>query len=79
VLDLPAPVELQRRRADDHGRIGVVGLQGGERLDGLAEPLLVGEEAAPRRQRIRDPGTLERPQLPAQPVLDRQPGRVVRA
>ena len=45
---LALPVELQRRRADDDRREGAVGLERRERLDGLAEALLVGEERAPR-------------------------------
>ena len=48
---LALPVELQRRRADDDRRERAVGLERGERLDRLAEALLVGEERAPRVQR----------------------------
>ena len=78
VLDLPAPVELQRRRADDDGREGVVGLEGRERLHGLAQPLLVRQEGAPRVERVGHAGPLERPQLAAQPRLDLQRRPVVR-
>ena len=45
---LALPVELQAGRADDDRGERVVGLERGERLDGLAEALLVGEERAPR-------------------------------
>ena len=48
---LALPVELQRRRADDDRRERVVGLERRERLDGLAEALLVGEEARARVER----------------------------
>ena len=61
-----APVELQRRRADDDRRVGVVGLERGERLDGLAQALLVGEERAPRVEHVADAGPLERLQLAAE-------------
>jgi hypothetical protein len=44
------------------GRVGVVGLQRGQRLDRLAEPLLVGQERPPRLQRVGDARALERPQ-----------------
>ena len=57
---LALPVELERRRADDDGGIGVVGLERGERLDRLAEALLVGQERAARVQRVADAGPLER-------------------
>ena len=70
-LGLALPVELQARRADHHRGIGVVGLERGERLHGLAEPLLVGEERPARLQRVGDPGALERAQLAAERVLDR--------
>ena len=60
------PVELQRRRADDDRRVGVVGLERGERLDGLAEPLLVGEERAARVEHVAHAGPLERLELAAE-------------
>ena len=52
VLGLALPVELQRRRADDDRRVGVVLLQRGQRLDGLAQALLVGDEQPPRLERV---------------------------
>ena len=64
--DLALPAELHRRRADHDGRIGVVGLERRERLDGLAEPLLVGDECPPRIQRVADPSPLERRKLAAE-------------
>ena len=79
VLDLAPPVELQRGRADDDGRVRVVGLERRERLHGLAETLLVGEEQAPRLERVGDAGALERAQLAAEPVLDVEVRGVVRA
>ena len=77
-LGLALPVELQARRADHHRRVGVVGLQRGQRLDRLAEPLLVGQERPPRLQRVGDAGALERPQLAAERGLDLQRRPVVR-
>ena len=52
VLRLALPVELQRRRADHDRGERVVLLQRRQRLDGLAEALLVGEERAPRAQHV---------------------------
>ena len=72
VRDLPLPVELQRGGADHDRRVGVVLLERGERLHGLAEALLVGQERAPRAHHIGDAGALERPQLAAEDGLDRE-------
>ncbi len=66
VARLALPVELQRGGADDDRRVGVVGLQRGERLDRLAEALLVGEEGAAGIEHVADAGPLERLQLAAQ-------------
>ena len=77
-LGLALPVELQARRADHHRRVGAVGLQRGQRLDRLAEPLLVGQERPPRLQRVGDARALERPQLAAERGLDLQRRPVVR-
>ncbi len=60
VRGLTLPPELHRRRADDDRRERVVGLERGERLDGLAKPLLVGEERAARIEHVVHPGPLER-------------------
>ena len=57
---LALPAELHRRRADDDRRKGVVGFERGERLDGLAEPLLVGQEHLAGVERIANPRPLER-------------------
>ncbi len=65
-LDLAHPVELQARRADDDRRVGVVGLQRRQRLDRLAQPLLVGQERPPLLQQIGDAGALKRLQLAAE-------------
>ena len=67
---LAQPVELQRRGADDDRREGVVGLHRGQRLDGLAQALLVGEERAPRVQHVAHARPLEGLQLAAEPVDD---------
>ena len=66
VRGLALPVELQRRRADDDRRKGAVGLERRERLDGLAQTLLVGEKAAPRVQRVAHGGPLKRRELAAE-------------
>ena len=66
VRRLALPVELQRRRADDDRREGVVGLERGERLDGLAEALLVGDEGAPRLEHVAHAGPLKRRELAAE-------------
>ena len=63
---LALPVELQRRGADDDRREGAVGLERRERLDRLAEPLLVGEEASARVERVAHARPLERLQLAAE-------------
>ena len=68
---LALPVELQRRRADDDRRVGAVGLDRRQRLDGLAEPLLVGDERAPRVQRVAHARPLKRRQLAAEHGRDR--------
>ena len=54
------------RRADHHGGEGIVRLQGGQRLDGLAEALLVGDEGAPSLQRVAHASSLERVKLAAE-------------
>ena len=72
VRGLALPVELQRRRADHDRRVGVVLLQRRQRLDGLAQALLVGDEQPPRLQRVLDARALERAQLAAEPVLARE-------
>jgi hypothetical protein len=69
VLGLALPVELQAGRADDDGRVGVVLLEHRQRLDGLAQALLVGDEQPPRLERVLDAGALERAQLAAEAVL----------
>ena len=56
---LALPVELQRGRADDDRRVGAVGLERGQRLDRLAQPLLVGQEGPPGLEDVADPGPLE--------------------
>ena len=58
----------------DDRRVGVVLLERGERLDGLAQPLLVGDEQPPRLQRVAHAGALERPQLAAE-ARPRRPAR----
>ena len=45
-------LSFRRRRADDDRRVGVVGLERGERLHRLAEALLVGEERAARVEHV---------------------------
>ena len=65
---LALPVELEVGGADDHRREGVVGLERGERLDRLAEALLVGEERAPALQQVGDPGALEGLELAAEAI-----------
>ena len=82
LLRLALPVELQRRGADDDRRVGVVGLERRERLDRLAEALLVGEERAADVERVADAGPLERLQRPAEArgdLGDRLAGRRARA
>ena len=79
VLGLAQPVELEARGRDDDGRVGVVGLQRRQRLDRLAEALLVGDERAPRLQRVAHAGALERLELAAEAVLDLQRRRVLGA
>ena len=49
-LGLALPHQLHARRADHDRREGVVGLERGQRLHGLAEPLLVGDERAAARR-----------------------------
>ena len=61
---LALPVELQRGGADDDRRERAVGLERRERLDGLAEALLVGEERAARVEHVADARPLERLELP---------------
>ena len=51
-LELAQPVELEARRTDDDRRVGAVGLERRERLDRLAETLLVGEERAPLGEQV---------------------------
>ena len=65
-LGLALPAELHRGRADDDRRVGAVGLQGGQRLDGLAQSLLVGQERAAGLQRVADRGPLKRRGLAAE-------------
>ena len=60
VSGLTLPPELHRCGTDDDRRIRVVGLERGERLDGLAEPLFVGEERAARVEHVAHRGPLER-------------------
>ncbi len=67
-LALALPDELHARRAHNRGRERLVHVQRGKRLDGLAQPLLVGEERAPLRQDVAHRGTLKRPQLASEPV-----------
>ncbi|MEA2144081.1 MAG: SWI/SNF-related matrix-associated actin-dependent regulator of chromatin subfamily A-like protein 1, partial [Solirubrobacteraceae bacterium] len=67
---LALPVELERRRADDHCGEGVVGLQRGERLDRLAEALLVGQERASRVEHVPHARPLERLERAAEPLGD---------
>ena len=70
VLGLALPVELQAGRADHDRRVGVVLLEQGERLDGLAQALLVGDEQPPRlAARTSTPARWNGPQLAAEPVL----------
>ena len=64
--ELAQPVQLEARRADDDRRVGVVGLERRERLDRLAETLLVGEERAALGEQVADPRALERLQLAAE-------------
>ena len=69
---LALPVELERRGADHDGGVRVVLLERGERLDGLAEALLVGEErraarAARRRRRRAGTGAARRRAPPRSP------------
>ena len=52
--------------------IRVVLLERRERLDGLAEALLVGQERPPRAQHVRHAGALERAQLAAEHRLGRE-------
>ena len=66
VLRLALPDQLHAGRADDDGREGVVGLERRERLDGLAEPLLVGDEGAAALERVAHAGALEGVQLAAE-------------
>ena len=63
---LALPVELQRGRADDDGGIGVVGLERRQRLDRLAQALLVGQEGAPGAQRVAHARPLEGRELAAE-------------
>ena len=69
---LALPVELQRRGADDDRRERAVGLERRERLDGLAEPLLVGDERAPRVERVAHARPLKRRELAAEHRRDRR-------
>ena len=66
MLRFALPGELHARGADHSGREGVVGLEGGERLNGLAEALLIGDEGAPALERITHSRTLERMELAAE-------------
>ena len=72
VRRLPLPDQLHRRGADDDRRVGVVGLERGQRLDGLAEPLFVGDEHAPGVERVADARPLKRRQLAAEHAGDRR-------
>ena len=63
---LALPGELHARRADHHGRERLVRLERGQRLHGLAEPLLVRDEGAPPRERVAHAGALEGVQLAAE-------------
>ena len=66
VCALALPGELHARRAHHDGREGLVGLERGQRLHGLAEALLVGDEGAPALERVAHAGALERMQLAAE-------------
>ena len=68
---LTLPAELHRRRAHHDRRISAVGLERGERLDGLAEPLLVGQERPARVEHVAHAGPLKRRQLAAERRRDR--------
>ncbi len=57
--DLTHPVELEARGAHHDGGVGVVGLERGERLDRLAEPLLIGEEGAALGEQVAHACALE--------------------
>ena len=57
---LALPPELHRRWADDDRRERAIGLERGQCLDGLAEPLLVGQEHLPGIERVANPRPLER-------------------
>ena len=63
---LALPHQLHARRAHDDGREGVVRLERRQRLDGLAEALLVGDERAPALERVAHARALERVQHAAQ-------------
>ena len=54
----PLPAELQARGTRDDRRVGAGRLDRGERLNGLAEPLLVGDERATAKQRVFHAGPL---------------------
>ena len=58
-LGLARPDQLDRGRADDNDRVGVVGLDRRQRLNRLAEPLLIGDQSATRFERVTDSGPLE--------------------
>src|SRR5690242_21899740 len=62
---LALPSELDRRRADDDRGIRVVSLERRQRLDRLAEPLLIGQECPPGVERVPDPGPLVRGEFAA--------------
>ena len=65
-LQLAHPVELEARGTHHHGRVGAVGLERGERLDRLAETLLVGEKRAALRQQVAHAGALKGLELAAE-------------
>ena len=65
-LGLALPAELHRGRADHDRRVGAVRLQGGQRLDGLAQSLLVGQERSAGLQRVAHRGPLKRRGLAAE-------------
>jgi hypothetical protein len=64
-LRLALPHQPEARRADDDRGERVVGLDRRQRLDGLAQAGLVGQEGAPRLQEVAHAGPLERRQLAA--------------
>ena len=65
-VGLTLPRELHARGAHHRRRERLVVLQRGQRLHGLAESLLVGDEGAPALQRVAHAGALERMQHAAE-------------